>query len=129
MAEFNLGRIRFVWKNTWTSGTVYYKDDVVRYGGKTYICQVNHTANASFDVDLNFVPSKWNVMSSGQDWRSDWTTGTVYKIGDIVKYGRRGSISFHLKVRGKQGHVAYPDLADNPITKLIDILSKLNQTS
>ena len=87
MAEFNLGRIRFVWKNTWTSGTVYYKDDVVRYGGKTYICQVNHTANASFDVDLNFVPSKWNVMSSGQDWRSDWTTGTVYKIGDIVKYG------------------------------------------
>ena len=87
MAEFNLGRIRFVWKNTWTSGTVYYKDDVVRYGGKTYICMVNHTSDASFDVDLTFTPSKWNVMSNGQDWRSDWTTNTVYKIGDIVKYG------------------------------------------
>jgi succinyl-diaminopimelate desuccinylase len=49
------------------------------------------------------------------------------EFGDIIKYGRRGSISFHLKVIGKQGHVAYPDLADNPITKLIDILSKLNQ--
>ena len=87
MAEFNLGRIRFVWKDTWNAGTVYYKDDVVRYGGKTYICMVNHTSNASFDVDLTFTPSKWNVMSNGQDWRSGWTTGTVYKIGDIVKYG------------------------------------------
>jgi hypothetical protein len=87
MAEFKLGRIRFVWKNTWTTGTVYYKDDVVRYGGKTYICQVGHTSNASFDVDLTFSPTKWNVMSSGQDWRNDWTTDTVYKIGDLVKYG------------------------------------------
>ena len=87
MAEFKLGRIRFVWKNTWATGTVYYKDDVVRYGGKTYICQVGHTANASFDVDLTFSPTKWNVLSSGQDWVGDWTTGTVYKIGDIVKYG------------------------------------------
>jgi hypothetical protein len=87
MAEFKLGRIRFVWKNTWTTGTVYYKDDVVRYGGKTYICQVGHTANASFDVDLTFSPTKWNVMSAGQEWREDWTTGTVYKIGDLVKYG------------------------------------------
>ena len=29
MAEFKLGRIRFVWKNTWAGSTTYYKDDVV----------------------------------------------------------------------------------------------------
>ena len=37
MAEFKLGRIRFVWKNTWSSSTTYYIDDVVRHGGRTYI--------------------------------------------------------------------------------------------
>ena len=46
-------------------------------------------------------------------------------FGDIVKYGRRGSISFKLTVIGKQGHVAYPELADNPIDALIKILSDL----
>jgi hypothetical protein len=30
MAEFKLGRIRFVWKNTWTPSTTYYIDDVIR---------------------------------------------------------------------------------------------------
>ena len=32
MAEFKLGRIRFVWKSSWTTATTYYKDDVVEYG-------------------------------------------------------------------------------------------------
>jgi len=35
MAEFKLGRIRFVWKNTWTPSTTYYIDDVIRYGART----------------------------------------------------------------------------------------------
>lgn len=50
---------------------------------------------------------------------------SVKIVGDMIKYGRRGSISFHLKVLGKQGHVAYPHLADNPIDKLVDILNSL----
>ena len=36
MAEFKLGRIRFVWKGAWATGTVYFKDDIVRHGGRTY---------------------------------------------------------------------------------------------
>ena len=40
MAEFKLGRIRFVWKNTWVTTTQYFQDDVVAYGGKIYICVV-----------------------------------------------------------------------------------------
>ena len=35
-------------------------------------------------------------------------------LGEAIKNGRRGSLSGHLVVSGKQGHVAYPDLADNP---------------
>ena len=38
MAEFKLGRIRFIWKDEWFRSHPYYKDDVVRYGGKTFMC-------------------------------------------------------------------------------------------
>jgi len=87
MAEFKLGRIRFVWKDQWVTGTTYYKDDVVRFGGKVYLCQIGHTASADFNTDLDIVPSKWNLMADGQRWRDDWTTATVYQEGDLVKYG------------------------------------------
>ncbi len=40
---------------------------------------------------------------------------SVDTLGDVIKNGRRGSLSGHLTVRGKQGHVAYPQLARNPI--------------
>jgi len=47
------------------------------------------------------------------------------KLGEMIKIGRRGSINFTLKITGKQGHVAYPNLALNPITILIQFLSLL----
>lgn len=40
------------------------------------------------------------------------------KLGDTIKIGRRGSISFVVTVDGRQGHAAYPDKADNPVPKL-----------
>jgi succinyl-diaminopimelate desuccinylase len=46
-------------------------------------------------------------------------------LGDMIKYGRRGSISFDLIIKGKQGHVAYPDLADNPIDYQLKILNEI----
>ncbi len=87
MAEFKLGRIRFVWKDQWTAGTTYYKDDVVRLGGKTFICTVGHTAAADFYTDLDYSPSKWNQMGDGQEWRDEWAPSTSYSINDLVKYG------------------------------------------
>jgi len=87
MAEFKLGRIRFVWKNTWTASTTYYIDDVVRYGARTYICAVGHTSAADFNTDLEYSPTKWNQMSDGQSWTGDWNVGTFYKLNDVVKYG------------------------------------------
>jgi len=47
------------------------------------------------------------------------------KLGDTIKIGRRGSATFKLICYGKQGHVAYPNLADNPIYKIIAILNKI----
>ncbi|MDC1293787.1 succinyl-diaminopimelate desuccinylase [Candidatus Puniceispirillum sp.] len=51
------------------------------------------------------------------------------RLGDVIKNGRRGSLSCQLRVDGVQGHVAYPHLADNPITRLITMLAPLNGTT
>jgi len=87
MAEFKLGRIRFVWKNTWSPSTTYYIDDVVRYGARTYICAVGHTSASDFNTDLEYNPTKWNQMSDGQSWTGDWNVSTFYRLNDVVKYG------------------------------------------
>jgi succinyl-diaminopimelate desuccinylase len=47
------------------------------------------------------------------------------KLGDMVKIGRRGSVNIWIDVPGRQGHVAYPHLADNPIPRLIAILAAI----
>ncbi len=47
-------------------------------------------------------------------------------VGDTIKNGRRGSLGAKLIVKGKQGHVAYPHLADNPIHKVSPILAELS---
>jgi len=49
-------------------------------------------------------------------------------VGDTVKIGRRGSLSGLLTVHGRQGHVAYPHLADNPLPGLISLLAALIET-
>ncbi|HUD53029.1 succinyl-diaminopimelate desuccinylase, partial [Parvibaculum sp.] len=50
----------------------------------------------------------------------------VAKLGDMMKIGRRGSINGWLTVRGQQGHVAYPHLADNPLPRLMEMLRRLD---
>ena len=47
------------------------------------------------------------------------------RLGDMIKIGRRGSQSVTVTVRGKQGHVAYPHLAENPVPALARILTRL----
>ncbi|TYC85286.1 succinyl-diaminopimelate desuccinylase [Novosphingobium sp. BW1] len=51
---------------------------------------------------------------------------SVHRLGDMMKIGRRGSVNIFLSVEGVQGHVAYPHLADNPITKLVAMLAELD---
>ena len=46
-------------------------------------------------------------------------------LGDVIKNGRRGSLNACLRVKGKQGHIAYPQLADNPIHLVTPALNQL----
>ncbi|MDQ1363439.1 MAG: succinyl-diaminopimelate desuccinylase [Pseudomonadota bacterium] len=62
------------------------------------------------------------------DWCLVGEPSSDHKLGDVVKNGRRGSLSGTLTVRGKQGHVAYPHLADNPIHRAAPALAELVTT-
>jgi hypothetical protein len=96
MAEFKLERIRFTWAGDWIADTLFRKDDIVRYGGRSYVCLVGHTSSANFYTDLNFVDTnaepdipypKWVLWFEGYEFRNIWTANVLYRIGDVVRYG------------------------------------------
>lgn len=95
MAEFKISRIRYTWKNEWAAdSSTYNKDDVVRYGGSTWICLRQHTAS-TFAADQNYYnnPSDtqptptWLKMTDGYVWRGNWSGTTLYNPGDLALYG------------------------------------------
>ena len=61
------------------------------------------------------------------DWCLIGEASSVETLGDSIKIGRRGSLHGKLNVIGKQGHIAYPHLADNPIHRSFKALDALTQ--
>jgi succinyl-diaminopimelate desuccinylase len=61
---------------------------------------------------------QWDAAIVGEPTNPD-------KLGDMIKIGRRGSISGIVTVHGRQGHVAYPHLADNPVRGLMTLVDAL----
>lgn len=59
------------------------------------------------------------------DWCLVGEPTSTHTVGDVVKNGRRGSLSGTLKIIGTQGHIAYPQLADNPIHRFAPALYDL----
>lgn len=59
------------------------------------------------------------------DWCLVGEPSSTNRVGDIIKNGRRGSLGARLLVKGKQGHVAYPHLASNPIHRATPALAAL----
>src|SRR5690606_11618580 len=60
----------------------------------------------------------WDAALVGEPTNPD-------RLGDMIKIGRRGSLSGTVTVNGIQGHVAYPHLADNPVRGLMTLLDAL----
>jgi succinyl-diaminopimelate desuccinylase len=69
-------------------------------------------------------------MLDARDEKIDWCVlgepSSQSELGDTVRIGRRGSLSGMLTVKGTQGHVAYPQLADNPIQRFAPVLAELH---
>lgn len=68
---------------------------------------------------------------SAREEKIDWCVvgepSSNKRLGDVVRIGRRGSLSGMLTVLGTQGHVAYPSLAENPITRFAPAMSELTK--
>jgi succinyl-diaminopimelate desuccinylase len=68
---------------------------------------------------------------AGRGERIDWCLvgepSSEVTVGDTIKVGRRGSLSGRLTVHGVQGHVAYPQLAENPVHTLAPALAELTR--
>ncbi|MGB1110388.1 MAG: succinyl-diaminopimelate desuccinylase [Gammaproteobacteria bacterium] len=74
------------------------------------------------------VVQKLSLRQENIDWCLVGEPSSTSLIGDVVKNGRRGSHGAKLTVRGIQGHVAYPHLADNPIHKVAPAIHELAKT-
>lgn len=81
MAEFNIPKIRFKWKGAWVGTTAYNKDDVVFYGGSSYVSEEPHTSTI-FEADIT--ASKWTKITNGRQWKDAWQPATFYKLNDVV---------------------------------------------
>ena len=94
MAEFKISRIRYTWRNEWDAGTVYNRDDVVSYGGSSWVCFRQHTASL-FINDQNFLANPndtdfspaWRKMTDGRSFIGEWQPIATYAEGDVVLYG------------------------------------------
>ena len=62
------------------------------------------------------------------DWCLLGEPSCLEKFGDTLRHGRRGSLTGLLAIHGVQGHVAYPDRADNPIHRVLPALAELIET-
>lgn len=74
------------WRQDWTVSTRYKLDDVVKYGAIVYRCIDDHTSSATAALGLEADQTKWQIVSSGIEYKSDWTASTRYKLNDIVKW-------------------------------------------
>jgi succinyl-diaminopimelate desuccinylase len=74
------------------------------------------------------VCEKLKARGEKLDWCIVGEPTSVNKLGDMIKNGRRGTMSGKLTVKGVQGHIAYPQLAKNPIHLALPALTELAQT-
>lgn len=98
----------------------------------------NHTGQISFlitsDEEGPFVDGTTRVVDAlmAREEKIDWCIvgepSSTHTLGDVIKNGRRGSFSGDLTVYGKQGHVAYPHLAQNPIHLAAPAIAELAST-
>lgn len=81
------------WTNTWTASYRYKLGDIVKYNGITYRCIKEHTSNnaginvGSYDGNDDSVQETWEEVVNNIQYRGNFSTSTLYRKNDIVKYG------------------------------------------
>jgi succinyl-diaminopimelate desuccinylase len=115
VAAMTIAAINFLEKHPNFSGSIAIllttaEEDLEQFGVPTVVEFLKHTQQ-TIDYCITGEPSSSET------------------IGDVIRPGRRGSLNATLTIHGKQGHVAFPHLADNPINKMFAPLAELTTIS
>jgi len=78
-----------------------------------------------YHLGTPYVMAKLKEQGIHPDYCIVGEPSSTQRVGDVLKIGRRGSLNAKLTLHGKQGHVAYPHLADNPIHRVSPALAEL----
>jgi hypothetical protein len=85
----DLGRIRFYFRGVYNPATTYELNDVVKYGGSTYVYVNTIADSANLPTDTDF----WAKMTDGVQYEDTYSAGTAYQENDIVIYGSQTYIA------------------------------------
>ncbi len=90
MADFKLGRLKFKWRGDWAISTGYVIDDIVKYGGNSYVCIANHTSpnneNIFYTTPATYT-TNWQLHGESLYFKGAYANSTWYKLNDLVSYG------------------------------------------
>lgn len=67
----------------WAASTRYAKGSIVRYNGIVYRCTGEHVSGSTLEDNSN----RWDVFFDGIQYRNSWTTSTLYRVNDLVRFG------------------------------------------
>lgn len=79
-----------------------------------------------YDLGTPYVMEQLQLQDTVIDYCVVGEPSSTKTVGDVIKIGRRGSLGAKITVQGKQGHVAYPHLAENPIHRIAPVLAELS---
>ena len=82
--DYDLLTEGFNWQGDWTSTTEYRINQLVKYGGKTYLCVVSYTEGNAPDITADF-----ELFTEGQRWRGTYSNNNSYLLGDLASHGGR----------------------------------------
>ena len=76
------------WRGDWTVDTLYFVNDIVKYGGTVYRCNGQHTSSNTLDDGLEDSTSvNWVSIYEGIEYVGEWSQAEKYRKNDLVKYG------------------------------------------
>jgi len=99
----DLGKIRFVFQGTWSASATYEMNDVIKYGGSSYV-YINTTSTSGNNPNNT---TYWSQMTDGFQWENIYSAYTYYQKNDVVAYGPRTYLALQDTVGNSPENSAY----------------------
>ena len=136
MADFKLGRLKFKWRGDWATSTGYAIDDIVKYGGNSYVCIQNHTSPNNenlFYTSPGTYTNYWQLHGESFYFKGSYANATWYKLNDVVSYGGKQyrTTTAHTSSSAVLDQAKFEQYSDNTTTTYLinssgDLVKRVN---